>query len=95
MTEERTIKELLQLMLEHQELFNDGLCNWKSSLMHKSLISLEEYYVLKYYMRENKPNMFSSWHVFKHRIRFTDVYYWTPNKIEPRVKWLKQHISKL
>ncbi len=95
MKQERTIKELLQLMLEHQDLFVDGLCNWRNSLMYTDIISLEEYYVLKYYIKKNKPSMFSSWGVFKHRIGFSDIYYWTPYKIEPRIEWLNKHISKL
>ena len=95
MEKNKTIKELLQLMLEHQELFDEGLCNWKSSLMHKSLISLEEYFMLKNYIRENKPSIFSSWNVFKHRIFISYGFYWTPGKIKPRVKWIKKHIARL
>lgn len=28
----RSIKELLQVMLDNQDLFKDGLCQWKGSL---------------------------------------------------------------
>lgn len=92
----RTIKELLQLMLNHREFFTEGLCGWKSKLFREGLINFEEYFLLKKYIKKNKPSMFSSWYTFKSRfIALYSSYYWAPQNIEPRIKWLKTHISKL
>ena len=38
----RTIKQLLEVMLEHQELFITGLCHWNSLLYNNDIITFSE-----------------------------------------------------
>jgi hypothetical protein len=85
---ERSIKELLQLMLDNQDLFYDGLCFWAANLMFGK-ISKEEYYLLNIYIKKNAP--------FSHKINIfkTSPFYWKSGDIAPRILWLKKHISKL
>lgn len=79
----RTIKELLQLMLDNQDMFPDGLCWWASALYNAQYISSEEYTALKKYILENKPD-----HV-------DTRYWWRACDIEPRIAWIEEQIKKL
>jgi hypothetical protein len=88
---ERSIKELLQLMLDNQHCFDEGLCKWASKLYPVGIITLAEFFILLNYIRANKPSMFSSFEGFKWRFR---KYYWKPGNIVPRIKWLLYHIKK-
>lgn len=94
MTEERPIKELLQLMLENQKLFINGLCSWKANLYLEDVINMEESIALAIFIDNNKPSKYSSFAAYKHR-NARDGYYWQADNIKPRVKWLKKHISRL
>ena len=89
---ERSIKELLQLMLDNQHCFDEGLCKWVSNLYHFEIITLTESFMLFNYIRYNRPSMFSSFEGFKWR--FSRRYYWKPDNIVPRIKWLLYHIKK-
>jgi hypothetical protein len=89
---ERSIKELLQLMLDNQHCFNGGLCKWVIKLYYFKLITFTELLVLKEYIMLNRPSMFSSFEGFKWR--FSRGYYWKPDNIVPRIKWLLYHIKK-
>ena len=88
---ERSIKELLQIMLDNQHCFDDGLCKWVSNLRYFKKITLTESYILLNYIGDNRPSMFSSFEVFSFRIT---NYYWNPDNIAPRIKWLQYHIKK-
>ena len=79
----RTIKELLQLMLDNKELFNTGLCNWNGMLPNTTP---DEFYLVKDYILSNKPFTF-------YRIFINPRYFWKPGDIKPRIKWLEKHIS--
>jgi hypothetical protein len=85
---ERSIKELLQLMLDNQDLFSTSLCYWVTNLCHKK-ISYFEYQLLSNYIHKNAP--------FSHKINIfkTSPFYWKKEDIAPRILWLKKHISKL
>ena len=87
MKEERTIKELLQLMLEHQELFNNGLCLWVGRLYWCNCITSTESKSLSVYIQKNRPKNFY-WLT-------GDEYYWKYGDIQPRIKWIKKHIARL
>lgn len=87
----RSIKGLLQLMLDHQLLFSEGLCLWSYKLQLSGYITFEEDERLRTYIRNNRPSKFSSVDTY---LRRNDVYYWKINEIKPRVKWLKKHIAK-
>lgn len=89
----RTIKELLQIMLDNPQHFHEGLCRWTINLCNVELINTEEYQVLKTYIKTNKPFICSSFDVLNQRIS-SNPYYWKIGKIEPRIKWLKKHINK-
>jgi len=90
----RPIKELLKLMLENEECFEpfqDGLCGWVNILYIRDIIKEEEYTVLRKYMNDNKPSIFSSVERFRHR---NSDYWWKMGDIKPRIKWIKKHIKR-
>jgi hypothetical protein len=86
---ERSIKELLQLMLDNQNIFSLGLCYWATNMYGHKKISKEEYYLLSNYIRKNAP--------FSHKINIfkSSPFYWKAGAIAPRILWLKKQISKL
>jgi hypothetical protein len=88
---ERSIKELLQLMMDNQHCFDEGLCKWVSNLYHFGKITFIESFILLNYIRYNRPFIFSSFEAFWFRIT---SYYWEPDNIVPRIKWLQYHIKK-
>ncbi len=85
MKKERTIKELLQLMLKHQDLFDLGLCVWVINLNFHT--THKEHRILQRYIKENRPKNFY-WLI-------GTAYYWESGDIRPRIKWLKKHIARL
>ena len=88
----RTIKELLQLMLDNEQLFiRYGLCAWSRDLYYNNIITIQEFARLANYIGNNRPSQFSSIGAFFH---YRDVYYWKKGDIKPRIKWLKKHIAK-
>ena len=90
--QERTIKELLQIMLDNQEYFEITLCFWVDKLyILSNLLSLLEVIRLRQYILLNRPSTFSSIQSFINRNNF---YYWNRGDIKPRIKWLKEHIKK-
>lgn len=86
MEQNRSIKELLKLMLEHQHLFKICLCQWNRALYVFNIISMEEHIDLEKYIEKNRP--------FLSYFRI-GPYYWPKYKFEPRIKWIKKHIEKL
>jgi hypothetical protein len=88
---ERTIKELLQLMLDNQNLFERGLCHWNDILYRKCLITKKERTKLYVYIQDNRPSMVSSIEAFISR---DSEYYWKFGNIKPRIEWIKKHIKK-
>jgi len=86
----RTIKELLEIMLERKSLFHLGLCVWSQRLYNRDLMSYSEYSLLKKYINENRPKWYSSFDALLHN---WSVYYWEPGDIKPRIKWIQKHIK--
>lgn len=86
----RTIKELLQIMLDNQQYFQTGLCGWSNSI---KLSSTEEYDKLHSYIRNNKPSAFSSFERFTQELNL-EPYWWKKGNIKPRINWIKKHIKK-
>ncbi len=84
----RSIKELLQVMLDNLILFDNGLCYWATELYHEELISYEERRILMNYIQNNKPSFSSITSLV------TGGYYWRAGKINPRIKWINKHINK-
>ena len=95
MKKEKTIKELLQQLLNYIETseYIDGLCASSRVLQITNVITFEELVVLKNYIKENKPSIFSSFNAFIQYINL-EAYYWTPGLKKPRIKWLKKHIKR-
>ena len=86
----RTIKELLQIMLDRQDLFPAGLCSWAINMHHFDIITYEERIALMSYIRANRPSKYSSISAFIHK---DSLFYWSYNDISPRIKWIKKHIK--
>ena len=91
----RTIKELLETMLQHKDLFDSGLCRWASRLHTIGIISEQEYQTLDDYIINNRPDYFS-WtnYINKHDSTYR-LYFFPIGKIKPRIHWIKRHIKKL
>lgn len=88
----RTIKELLQVMLNNPDTFRMSLCIWSSDLwINHDLYTTEEFNCIVNYIQNNRPHKFSSILVFKYRKR---NFFWKPGDIKPRIEWLKKHIKK-
>lgn len=88
----RTIAELLELMVENQDCFYLGLCDWSHKMYRAKIITMSECIILEDYVKANRPSAFSSWDAFKHRKK---RFYWTMNDIHPRIEWINQHFNKL
>ena len=87
---ERSINELLQLLLNNINLFESGLCYLISDLYIKDIITISECAKLEYYVNINKPINFNTLlHCMK-----DGYFYWKRGSKEPRIKWLKKHIKK-
>lgn len=88
----RTIKELLELMLENKNLLRIGLCQWVSDLHWlEAKITKDEKTLLSIYIQEHRPSMFSSIDAFIYRNK---NFYWPASDCVPRIKWIKKHIKK-
>jgi hypothetical protein len=88
----RTEKELLEVMLANIVRLRSGLCSLNSELHRWGIITVDEHAIISKYIRYNRPSIFSSWSAFWNA---GGHFYWTPDEVEHRVKWLKQHIKKL
>lgn len=87
----RSIKELLQIMLDNKQYFFSGLCSWSNEIHCNGLINGYEWKTLREYIDKNRPSKFSSIDAFKSR---KSGYYWKNGNINPRIKWIKKHIKK-
>ena len=87
----RTIKELLQVMLEHEKLFHTGLCSWCQDLYRHDIITYDELFSLRKYIDTNRPSKWSSFAALTYR---KNIYYWRPCDIGYRIKWIKKHLKK-
>ncbi len=86
---QRSIKELLELMLDNQQLFTDGLCCWAITLRWQGKINNVEQLRLHFYIKDNPPLL-----VYLRKIIMNGGYYWKPGDIAPRIKWINKHIKK-
>jgi hypothetical protein len=89
---ERSIRELLKVMLNNKQLFKFGLCAWIDELEMRGIISWTECSKLNIYIKENRPSMFSSLQAFRNSQWW---FYWDRGDIKPRIKWINKHIKKL
>ena len=86
----KTIKELLELMLENQQYFKKGLCVWVEKMYLEDIFTPFEYRKLQNYIDSNKPTFFES--PFYSFGGFGS-YYWKKGNIKPRLKWIKKYIK--
>ena len=91
MKQDRTIHELLQVMLDNQQYFNIGLCNWLLRVYFLDIISPKEYNILYTYIKSNRPSKYSSIDAYSCK---NYGFYWKPDNIKPRIKWIKKHLKK-
>lgn len=95
----RTIKEVLQVMLQHKDKFSTGMCLWAFDLYSYGIITVWEFRSLDRYIKGNRPDYFS-WTNFIEN--YSDIsygassaYFFPLGKIKPRIYWIKRHIKKL
>lgn len=82
---DRSIKELLEVLLDNIHLLKDGLC-----LLAIDVMTYNEKRIFKKYIFENRPfNIYTLFRLNKSKY----VYYWIKGKKAPRIKWLKKHIK--
>lgn len=89
----RSIKELLEIMLENKHLFEKGLCAWASNLRFERIINIDEWSELRSYIGLNKPSGFLYNINYYKLINNNLGFYWIPGKIRPRISWIKKHIK--
>lgn len=79
----RSTKELFEIMLENQHLYDRGICMWLIKVWASECITCREYGHLRDYLYYNLP------------VRNIFGFCWEVNKIEPRIEWIKSQIEKL
>ena len=84
------VKKLLEIMLENKKLFDSGLCGWADNLYCYDKISYIERITLRVYIQFNRPKWYSSIDAYNHK---DNSYFWKPENIEPRLKWINKHIK--
>lgn len=88
----RSIKELLELMLQHKHLFQNGLCLWAIDLYLHDIITREEFRSLDNYIKNNPPDYFSWTNFIKNHE--PAGYFFPFGEIKPRIYWIERHIKK-
>jgi len=81
----RSIKTLLELLLDNQQFFCTGLCSWIKSLYSCGFINLGEYNLLIDYLEIHKPNLEQN--------KKKRLYWWPMCVLKYRVKWIEEHIK--
>ena len=76
-------------MLDHQELFETGLCGWVHELYCIGYINDKEYLSLKKYIKNNKPKK----HKFLQGVYYDarNSFWWTMGVLYPRIDWIEYH----
>lgn len=90
----RSIKELLELMLDYEDLFTSGLCGWSMNLCVEELITTSESTILLEYIKINRPVV--KWYELSEFYIISKAhspYFWKEGLLPPRIKWIKRHIS--
>jgi hypothetical protein len=80
----RTIKELLELVLENIGMMRLGICSVVWDLYNDDVITLDEYNDLNDYIDDNRGS---------HYYRLERCYFWKPGLKRPRIAWLKKQIK--
>jgi hypothetical protein len=83
----RKEKELLQLMLEHQDKFEYGLCGWIFIMYGRNIISEKEYHKMNNYISFHRPKRIMDGEQYE--------YSWTSGIIKMRITWINNQIKRL
>ena len=91
----RTIKELLELMLDNKQYFSNafGLCNWTNQLLYGNVINWEESDILLLFIKKNRVTPTLSIQDWWYKSK--SLYYWKSEKLTPRIHWIKYQIKQL
>lgn len=68
-------------MLDNPQYFECGMCIWAADLAGWDVITIGEYRKIESYIEGNRPS------------NAIGAYYWAQGEIEPRIEWIKYHIS--
>lgn len=91
----RSKKELGQILLNNQDLFNSGLCYWVKRLCYdRMLFTRNEKDYLIDLIASKKPIFIPLVNdIYNPDKKYYDnAYYWKSGFIEPRIKWIKKHL---
>ena len=97
----RTLKELIPLMIStlNSNKHHDGLCSVVNALMINDIITSEEYYFLKDFIKTAQPKWYQKRYYChrgiwdRHRCK-DGAYYWTSGEKQPRLNWLNKQLKK-
>jgi hypothetical protein len=78
------VEKVLKLLLNNQDLFSTGICDWIESLEKKILITETESILILDYMKNNIPT--SRDHICG--------FWWNMGEIEPRIEWIEAQLNK-
>ena len=88
--ETRTIKELLQVLLDNEDYFTSGLCALKARLVTRGIINHDEEIDIRIFLNKNLPKKkYSQWKNGPLLFSFQS------GEWPPRKEWLEQEINKL
>jgi hypothetical protein len=76
----RTMPELLNVMLENQGKFGDGLCLWAFRIYLNGLMRNDEYVSILEYIKEHRPNK-------------RNLHSWKRNELQPRIDWINEQLN--
>ncbi len=78
----RTEKKLLKLLKDNIFLMGDrGMCTAISLMYKKNIITSEERFKLRIYLKNKKP-----------KEKWGSGFWFEPGKIEPRINWLNKQL---
>ena len=96
MKTERTIKELLEVMIVEKHRLKLGLCRLSGELKCLNIITSKEEKILLDYIKNNYP---INWRLIEAiitgKFKDRDYFYWKESNSLLREKWIKKHIKKL
>jgi len=78
------VKRVLTLLLDNQDLFSTGICDWVISLGKNNIITEDESIFIFVYLKNNIPN--SRNHI--------SGFWWNMGEIEPRIEWIQSQLKK-
>jgi len=87
------IKAVFEELLENKGCFENGLCYWIHTVKYRNSVCKDynKYYVAENFVLQNRPKSFLR--TLKRRFFGGSSYFWTKDKIKPRIKFIKKHIK--